>query len=59
MIMGVSGSGESSLCYTFNGLIPHFVQGEYDGVVRVMGKEPAMFPVWQQTEQGGHGLSGF
>lgn len=49
MIMGPSGSGKSSLCYALNGLIPHFVQGDYSGTVCVAGKETAAFPVWQQA----------
>ena len=49
MIMGPSGSGKSSVCYALNGLIPHFVQGDYSGTVRVAGKETLAFPVWQQA----------
>lgn len=36
-IIGSNGSGKSTLCKAFNGLIPHFYHGDYEGQVIVMG----------------------
>jgi len=37
-IMGGAGCGKSTLCLTFNGLIPHFIRGRLEGEVRVKGQ---------------------
>ncbi|MGQ4915764.1 MAG: energy-coupling factor ABC transporter ATP-binding protein [Candidatus Asgardarchaeia archaeon] len=39
LLLGTTGSGKTTLCRTFNGLIPHFHRGVYQGVVRVAGFE--------------------
>lgn len=39
VIMGANGAGKSSLCYTLNGLIPHFIKGELEGSVNVDTKD--------------------
>lgn len=36
-IVGNNGCGKSTLCKAFNGLIPHFIVGEYQGSVTVNG----------------------
>lgn len=36
-IVGNNGCGKSTLCKTLNGLIPHFIAGEFSGSVRVNG----------------------
>jgi len=36
-LMGRAGSGKSTLCFTLNGLIPHFLWGTFSGVVRING----------------------
>ena len=36
-IVGNNGCGKSTLCKTLNGLIPHFIAGEFSGSVRVDG----------------------
>lgn len=36
-IVGNNGCGKSSLCKTINGLIPHFINGEFHGRVMVSG----------------------
>ncbi|MBD3352284.1 MAG: ATP-binding cassette domain-containing protein, partial [Candidatus Lokiarchaeota archaeon] len=38
-LLGNTGSGKSSLVRTFNGLIPHFYNGIFYGVVKVVGKD--------------------
>lgn len=37
-IVGLSGSGKTSLCYCLSGIIPHLYQGEYSGKVFIEGK---------------------
>ncbi len=39
LITGPSGCGKTTLCRCFNGLIPHFYQGELKGEVTVSGKD--------------------
>ena len=38
-LMGRTGSGKSTLCFTLNGLIPQFVSGTFSGGVRINGQE--------------------
>ncbi len=37
LISGPSGSGKSTICRMINGLIPHFYEGEFEGVVEING----------------------
>ncbi len=37
LVVGPTGSGKSTLLRLFNGLIPHFYEGEFKGLVKVMG----------------------
>lgn len=39
LITGPSGCGKTTLCRCFNGLIPHFYQGELKGEILVAGKD--------------------
>jgi len=39
LITGPSGCGKTTLCRCFNGLIPHFYQGELKGTISVAGKD--------------------
>jgi energy-coupling factor transporter ATPase len=39
LITGPSGCGKTTLCRCFNGLVPHFYQGELKGQVTVAGKD--------------------
>jgi len=39
LITGPSGCGKTTLCRCFNGLIPHFYQGELKGEITVAGKD--------------------
>ena len=36
-VVGNNGCGKSTFCKTLNGLIPHFIDGDFEGVVRVDG----------------------
>ena len=38
-IVGNNGCGKSTLCKTLNGLIPHFILGDMEGVVRIDGED--------------------
>ena len=40
LITGPSGCGKTTLCRCFNGLIPHFYQGELKGEITVAGLDP-------------------
>ncbi|MFP4436983.1 MAG: ABC transporter ATP-binding protein [Chloroflexaceae bacterium] len=39
LLCGAGGSGKSTLCRTFNGLIPHFHEGTMQGEVQVAGRD--------------------
>lgn len=58
-ILGHGGAGKSSLCYSLNGLIPHFFRGAYQGRVVVKGKEVAKQKVAQLSNQVGLVLQDF
>ena len=49
VVMGERGSGKSTLCHSFNGLIPRFVPGSFSGTVKVNGEESARLPVSSQA----------
>ena len=53
VLMGPAGSGKSTVCFTLNGLIPHFVKGQYSGVVKINGQESKNQHVWQQAGKVG------
>ncbi|MBN1358545.1 ATP-binding cassette domain-containing protein [Candidatus Bathyarchaeota archaeon] len=40
LITGPSGCGKTTLCRCFNGLVPHFYQGELKGEITVAGMDP-------------------
>jgi len=39
LITGPTGAGKTTLCSTFNGLVPHFYGGRLQGDVRVLGRD--------------------
>jgi len=45
LITGPSGCGKTTLCRCFNGLIPHFYQGELNGEITVAGLNVAEHPI--------------
>lgn len=40
VVMGASGGGKSTLLRTFNGIIPDFIDGTFDGDIRVLDRDP-------------------
>ncbi|MBS7647508.1 ATP-binding cassette domain-containing protein [Candidatus Bathyarchaeota archaeon] len=47
LITGPSGCGKTTLCRCFNGLIPHFYQGELKGEITVAGLKVREHPVYE------------
>jgi energy-coupling factor transporter ATPase len=47
LITGPSGCGKTTLCRCFNGLIPHFYQGELKGEITVAGLRVQEHPVYE------------
>jgi energy-coupling factor transporter ATP-binding protein EcfA2 len=46
LITGPSGCGKTTLCRCFNGLIPHFYQGELEGEISVAGIDTTKNPTY-------------
>lgn len=55
-IIGPTGSGKSTICYLFNGLIPHYFNGEFSGTVNVNGREVKKETVESMSEIIGYML---
>lgn len=53
LITGPSGCGKTTLCRCFNGLIPHFYQGELKGEVVVAGLKVAEKPIYELAKHVG------
>lgn len=53
VIMGPSGAGKSTLANCLNGLIPHFIKGEYNGDVSINGKNAREFTVSKMAKEIG------
>ncbi len=53
LITGPSGCGKTTLCRCFNGLIPHFYQGELVGETTVVGLKVAEHPIYELAKQVG------
>lgn len=53
MIMGPSEAGKSTLANCLNGLIPHFMRGEYQGEVFINTKRCKEFPVSKMAKEIG------
>ncbi|OCG73583.1 ATP-binding cassette domain-containing protein [Microbacterium sediminis] len=53
LLLGPSGSGKSTLALTLNGLIPHALDADVDGTVRIDGRDAAeMTPAQASTRVG-------
>ena len=50
-ILGRSGAGKSSLCLTLAGLIPHFMDGEFEGKAVIAGLDTAETSVGRLSQQ--------
>ena len=59
VLMGHGGAGKSSLCYSLNGLIPHFFRGKYQGRVLVKGLEVSRVKVAEISKTVGLVLQDF
>ena len=53
-IIGNNGCGKSTLCKTMNGLIPHFIMGDYEGSVLVDGKDTRTMSVGEIAGKVGY-----
>lgn len=53
LITGPSGCGKTSLCRCFNGLIPHFYQGELKGEISVAGINPLKHHTYEMARHVG------
>jgi len=53
LITGPSGCGKTTLCRCFNGLIPHFYQGELKGEIIVEGLNVAEHPIYELAKHVG------
>ncbi len=53
VVMGHSEAGKSTLAASFNGLIPHFHRGQYEGRVEVMGENPEEILVAKMSKKIG------
>jgi len=53
LITGPSGCGKTTLCRCFNGLIPHFYQGELKGEITVAGMDTAKHPTHTMAKSVG------
>ena len=53
LITGPSGCGKTTLCRCFNGLIPHFYQGELKGEITVAEMDVTKHPTYEMAKQVG------
>ncbi|MGD0158790.1 MAG: ATP-binding cassette domain-containing protein [Candidatus Bathyarchaeia archaeon] len=53
LITGPSGCGKTTLCRCFNGLIPHFYQGEMKGELTVAGLNVKEHPTYELAQRVG------
>jgi energy-coupling factor transporter ATPase len=53
LITGPSGCGKTTLCRCFNGLIPHFYQGEIKGTINVAGLNIIEHPIYELARHVG------
>jgi len=53
LVTGPSGCGKTTLCRCFNGLIPHFYQGELKGKITVEGLNVVEHPIYELAKHVG------
>jgi energy-coupling factor transporter ATPase len=53
LVTGPSGCGKTTLCRCFNGLIPHFYQGEMKGEITVSGLRVSEHPTYELAQHLG------
>ena len=52
-VLGANGSGKSTICMLANGLIPHSIQGDLEGIVRIFGSDVKEHEVAEFTTKVG------
>ncbi|MFJ4233489.1 ABC transporter ATP-binding protein [Cellulosimicrobium cellulans] len=58
-VVGGNGSGKTTLCKAFNGLVPHFWNGDLAGTVRVFGRDTAALSVADLADDVGYVFQDF
>ncbi len=58
-VVGGNGSGKTTLCKAFNGLVPHFWNGDLTGAVRVFGRDTATLSVADLADDVGYVFQDF
>jgi energy-coupling factor transport system ATP-binding protein len=58
-VVGGNGSGKTTLCKAFNGLIPHFFEGTFEGRVTVNGTDTRESDVAELSRQVGYVFQDF
>ena len=53
LITGPSGCGKTTLCRCFNGLVPHFYQGELTGEISVAGEDTLKHHTYEMAKHVG------
>lgn len=53
-IIGSNGCGKSTLCKTLNGVIPHFIVGDFEGTVEVAGLNTLNEEIGQLSQKVGY-----
>ncbi len=53
LITGPSGCGKTTLCRCFNGLVPHFYQGDLKGEISVAGLETSKYHTYEMAKHVG------
>lgn len=53
LITGPSGCGKTTLCRCFNGLIPHFYQGELKGDIQIAGMNTTKYQTYEMAKSVG------
>jgi energy-coupling factor transporter ATP-binding protein EcfA2 len=56
LITGPSGCGKTTLCRCFNGLVPHFYQGELKGEIKVADTETTNHHTYEMAKHVGFGF---
>jgi len=44
-LLGLNGAGKTTLLLTLNGVIPHMIMGDMEGIVKIDGKDTEEYPV--------------
>ena len=58
-VVGGNGSGKTTLCKAFNGLVPHFWNGDLSGTVRVFGRDTTELSVADLADDVGYVFQDF